>query len=122
MTICVYEGCNKPGMFHEGTLCRTHRNTAPTSPATTGGGYTPEIPARNAAPIPIYCTRCNDTTQTLNCQRGLERCKNRTHRCKTCDACNCGIEKMRPEMMSYYTECGCFTLCPGCIATLKAYE
>jgi hypothetical protein len=111
MTSCVYEGCNKPGMYQEGTLCRTHKNSVLIAKQE-----------KNATLIPIYCNRCNDTTQTLNCQSGLYRCKNHPHRCTNCDDCNCGIEQITAERMSYYTKCGCFTSCPGCISTLKGYE
>jgi len=124
MTTCIYENCSKIGIYENFTLCRTHKGYNYNNVLTYT--YTSEIPDKNAPPIPIYCKTCNNTSETLNCGQGyngIENCKRRTHLCKNCDKCVCGIEKMdTTQRISYYRECKCFEICAGCINTRKCYD
>jgi hypothetical protein len=115
---CIYENCGKMGIYENFTLCRTHKNFN----KKIINDYCSEIPDRNAPPIPIYCKKCDDTTNTLNCIKGyngFENCKKRTHLCENCDECVCDMDKIQN---SYYVECKCFRLCPGCINTIKCWN
>jgi hypothetical protein len=123
MPTCTYNNCSKFGIYENFTLCRTHKGYNQNDINNTLF-YSSEIPDKNAPHIPIYCKKCNNTTDTLNCKQGnmgLENCKRRTHLCKNCDTCVCGIEDNARQFM-YYRECECFQICAGCINTRKCWE
>jgi hypothetical protein len=101
MSTCIYENCNKNGLYENFTLCRIHKNYKIESSVIQSSSqnnhhhsYNCEIPDIHAPPIPIYCKTCDEI---LNCRQGwmLENCKTRIHLCKNCDeCCACGIKDM----------------------------
>lgn len=110
---CIYNGCDKKGLYENFTLCRTHKNY-----------YV--LPDKNALPIPIYCKKCNNREEKLNCKNCLliDNCTQQSHLCKKCDKCVCDIDNIKQNefSFSYYTECKCFINCASCIYTIKCYE
>lgn len=105
MTTCVYENCNKIGIYENGTLCRMHK------------GFNPLQNQHNGITFPVYCKTCNNMTELLNC----EQCKKSRHLCNHCDTCVCGIG-VDTRQFPYYPGCRCFEICAGCISIQKSYE